>query len=89
MTKVNFKQLQVKTSLKGDKVVTVDGAADIANILYSHGSGIAAHALALKIYNADGEVEITDAEAAIIEEVVSRVGTPRFIDAILSQLKPE
>ena len=89
MAKVNFKALQVKTSLKGDNIVTVDGAADIADIIYAQGRGIAAHALALKIYNSDGEVELTGDEAHIIEEIVGCVCAPYHIDAIMSQLKTE
>ncbi len=87
MVKVNFKALQVKTSLKGDQVVTVDAVLDVANIIYVHGMGLASHALALKIYNSTGEVELTDTEASIVEEIVNRILAPRHIDAIMSQLK--
>jgi hypothetical protein len=89
MAKVNFKALQVKTSLKGDKTVTIDGATDFADIIYTQGAGIAAHSLAHKIYDADGEVELSDAEARIVEEVINRCCAPHHIDAIMSQLKSE
>ena len=87
--KVNFKALHVKTSLKSDMTVTVDGAADIADIIYAQGTGVAAHALALKIYNSTGEVELSDAEAGIVEQIAHRVLAPQHIDAIMSQLKPK
>lgn len=74
-------------SLKGDTAVTIDGAADIADIVYSQGRGIAAHALALKIFNSEGEVELSDDEARLVEEIVNRVCAPQHIDAIMSQLK--
>ena len=89
MAKINFKSLQVKTSLKGDNVVTIDGAADIADIIYKQGMGIEAHALAHKIYDSDGELEISDAEARIIEDLANRVLAPHHIDAIMAQLKTE
>lgn len=89
MAKVNFKALQVKPSLKGDTVVTVDGAADIADIVYSQGRGIAAHALALKIFNAEGEVELSDDEARVLEGIINNVCAPHHIDAIMAQLKTE
>jgi len=89
MAKVNFKALQVRTSLKGDVTVTVDGAADIADIIYTQGAGIAAHALALKIFNGEGEMELTDAEARIVEDIAYRCLAPLHIDAIRAQLKTE
>jgi hypothetical protein len=87
MATVNFKALQVKTTLKGDKVATIDGAADIANIIYSQGVGIAAHSLAHKIYESEGEVELSDEEVGIVERIVNRCCAPIHIDAIMSQLK--
>ncbi len=89
MAKVNFKALQVKTSLKGDNVVTIDGAADIANIIYTQGAGITAHALAHKIYESDGAVELSDDEVGIVERIVNTCCAPLHIDAIMSQLKTE
>jgi hypothetical protein len=89
MAKVNFKALQVKTSLKGDNVVTIDGAADIANIIYTQGTGIVAHNLAHKIFESEGEVELSDKEADIVEHIVNLCCAPLHIDAIMSQLKTE
>lgn len=89
MVKVNFKELVVRTSLRGDKTVTIDAAADIADIVYSQGRGIAAHALALKIFNAAGEVELSDDEVRILETIVNSICAPHHIDAIMAQLKNE
>ncbi|MDR2890765.1 MAG: hypothetical protein LBV18_04075 [Alistipes sp.] len=88
MKKVNFKALKVKATLKGDTTI-VDGAESFADILYAHGAGIAAHALALKIYNSEGAVELTADEASLVEKAANDFCTPRFIDAIMEQLKSE
>lgn len=58
-------------------------------MLYTQCFGIAAHALALKIYNAPGEIEIDSGEASLIEQTVKQHCTPFFIDAILAQLNRE
>lgn len=60
--KANFKQFPVYTSIRKDMVTMQDVSFLIANAIYSNIPGIMAHAVALKIYGGDGEVELTDEE---------------------------
>jgi hypothetical protein len=87
MAKLNLKALKVKISIADDKTVTVDVTTSIADLIYSQCAGIAAHALAFKIYKSTGPLELDDEEVRLIEEVANRLCTPRHIDAIMEQLK--
>lgn len=84
--KVNFKQLTVRPIMGMDAVKVEDASRGLAEMIYHRGTGLPAHALALKIFNADGEVEIGEQEAGLIEQLVTVHGTPIFIDAILSAI---
>ena len=57
-------------------------------VIYKHGNGIRAHALALKIYNSKGETEFTDDEVIMISQAAENFCTPNFIDAIHEILNP-
>ncbi len=54
---------------------------DFANAIYQRGFGIEAHALALKIYNSEGEAEFNEKEIALIKQYAD-LCQPAFIDAI-------
>lgn len=88
MTKMNFKEIEV-TNISGEKKFTADGRAEFADILYTSCNGIAAHALALKIYNSKKAVDLTDEELALVVRVAEERCTPAFIDGIKRQLKTE
>lgn len=60
--KANFKQFPVYTSIRKDMVTMQDVSFLIANAIYTNIPGIMASAVALKIYNAGGEVELTPEE---------------------------
>lgn len=89
MKRVNFKQIEVFTDISGSKTITGDGREVFANLLYNGCNGIAAHALAFKIYRSDGFIEIDQSEEMIIMEVAEQRCTPAFIDGIKKQLKEE
>ena len=61
--KVNFRKFPVYTSIRKDMVTEQDIAFPLANGIYSNIPGIMAHAVALKIYGAESEVELTQEEA--------------------------
>ena len=56
----------------------------IANDLYNHGQGIEFHALALKIYNAKGEIELDEQEYGLLMAYANQMCTPAVIDALQS-----
>lgn len=60
--KANFRKFPVYTSIRKDMVMEQDIAFPLANGIYTNIPGIMAHAVALKIYGADGEVELTPEE---------------------------
>jgi hypothetical protein len=88
MKKVNFKEIEI-TNISGTQRVKADGRSDFAELLYSSSNGIEAHALAFKIYESTGEIEITPQQEAIIISLAERKCIPAFIDGLRKQLKTE
>lgn len=80
--KINFKELEIKTSFKSNEKVKVDSREAFANILYSKVNGIAALTLAQKIYNSDGEEEYNDSEISIIKNCAENYTIPAVIEAL-------
>lgn len=80
--KIDFTKLKTYVSLDRSKAVDLDVHKDFAELIYQRGSGISAHSLALKIYNAKGEEEYSDEEVCLIRKYAESLGTPMFIDAI-------
>ena len=61
----------------------MDVRKDFADLIYQNGKGVAAHALALKIYNSTGGEEYGEEEVEMIRGYAEKLGTPMFIDAIM------
>lgn len=78
--KVNFKQFPMYVGIRKTERVAVDISESLANLIYMNIPGIAAHVLAEKIYAAEGEIELTDAETGIISGLKEGF-TPVFIDS--------
>lgn len=66
--KVNFKGFPLYTSIKRDKTEEVDISEAIANTIYMNVGGVAAHSLALRIYE-QGEVELNEKEVELVMQV--------------------
>ncbi len=64
-----------------------DARESFANLIYLHVNGIRAHALAMKIYQSNGETEYSQDEVRLIKEVAERMCTPNFIDGLNEQLE--
>lgn len=60
--KVNFKRFPVYADIRKEIVIEQDISFVLSNGIYTHIGGIMAHAVAMKIYNSDGEIELTDEE---------------------------
>lgn len=89
MNSINFKELEIYTDITKTHSVKVDARKDLSNILYNGSTGIVAHAVALKIYNSDGTIELTDEEKALVLDTVGKYCTPAFIDCVKTQLETE
>ena len=81
MIKIDFSNITVYTDIAKTKAVVKDLKEEVANDLYMHGQGIAFHALALKIYNSTGEVELDDKEYQLLMNYANQMCTPMIIDA--------
>lgn len=86
--KINFECFPLYKCLSKNNVEILNVKNVLADELYTKGHGIAFHALALKIYNSEGETEYSDMEYALLLEFAENVLTPNFIDS-LKALKGE
>ena len=68
--KANFRKFPVYTSIRKDMVMEQDIAFPLANGIYTNIPGIMAHAVAMKIYSSDGEVELTAEEVEAMKQWV-------------------
>lgn len=82
MVKINFERFPVWADLEHKTQVIRDIKKSIANELYQHGQGIAFHALALKIYNSQGEEEYDEEEYKLILAFAEQLATPAVLDTI-------
>ena len=88
MKKINFEKLEIFTDIAKTNKVEQNLKSEFANFIYKNAAGIEMHALALKIYNSEGETEYNDRECELIR-AASRSLAPFFIDAIENALKDE
>lgn len=82
--KINFKEIKIYKDIAKTKVAVVDKQEEVANDLYEKGQGIGFHALAMKIYNANGEIELDDKEYELLMAYANQMCTPAIIDALQS-----
>ena len=83
--KLNFDEVEVYTDLAKENSVTQSIRKDFANFIYTQGNGIAAHALALKIYNGTPDTDYDPQEVELIRGF-SRGCTPCVIDAFTDMI---
>ena len=88
MKTVNFEKLKVALDIEGKYEEEQNVKKDFANLIYQHGKGIEFHALALKIFNSNGDAEYSIEECELIRQA-SLSCAPFFIDAISNVLKNE
>lgn len=87
MAKLNFQKFSVPTGISKKNKQTGDARESFANLIYLNVNGIRAHALAMKIYQSEGETEFSQEEVKLIREVADRMCAPNFIDGLNEQLK--
>lgn len=87
--KINFKKVVVFTDITKTTTTTKDARSEFANILYTDWNGLIAHSLSLRIYESDGEIEISEKEAEFIKNVAGARCMPSFYDGICKQLTGE
>lgn len=89
MVKINFKNIKVYDSISHKKSRNVDVREQFADMIYKNAGGIKAHALALKIYNSDGETEYNKEEVGIMRVIAEKFCLPGFIDGLMEQISEE
>ena len=78
--KINFDSIKVYTDLGKETGIIQNIRKDFANLIYTEGRGIAAHALAMKIYNGDKDTEYSEEEIMMIRNFAG-ICSPCIIDA--------
>lgn len=86
MTKIDFQAFSIYVSVNRKAAQTVDVREKFADMIYNNVNGIRAHALAMKIYKSEGEVEYSPEEVKLIRTVAEQLCVPGFIDGLNEQL---
>lgn len=79
--KIDFEHLKVFTDIAKTKEIVINVKVQIADAMYQNGFGIADHALAFKIFNSQGECELTDKEYQLFTAFIEQKCTPMIIEA--------
>lgn len=85
--KINLKQFRLPLCIDRTRYQIGDARESVANMLYLSVNGIRAHALALKIYQSEGETEYSDEEIKSIMDVANMYATPAFIDGLRDMIQ--
>ena len=85
---INFSKFPCYTSIAKTSTIEVNIKKILANTMYMQGSGIVIGALAMKIYNSDGELDYNDQECEIIKQF-SQIINPVLKDSIFDFLSKE
>lgn len=88
MAKLNFKKFPCYTDIRKENKREYDLQYDLANQMYLNGSGIAMGALAMKIYNADGEQDYNEQECRIIIDFAKTLN-PIIHDSIKDMIEAQ
>lgn len=86
MKRIDFQHFKIYASISHKASHTVDARENFADMIYNNVNGIKAHALALKIYESEGEADYTDDEVKLVRVVAERLCVPGFIDGLREQL---
>lgn len=86
MKQVNFEKIVIK-NLDGSSSQTVGLKKEFSNLLYTQCAGIAAHSLALRIFNSDGAIEVSPEEEELIKKTAEEKVTGIFYDGIRNAIK--
>lgn len=82
---LNFEKMEIFTGISKRECVVTDAREVFADLIYNHGNGIRAHAVAMKIFQSEGAVDYTDEEVEVVKRY-AELCTPAFIDAIYKQM---
>lgn len=84
--KVNFRKFPIYTSIRKDMVMEQDISFLLSDGIYMHIPGVMAKSVALRIYSAEGEIELTKEETSALSEWVCMF-SGIVADSILDYIK--
>lgn len=87
MKTVNFERFEIYTGISHKEVAVQDCREGFANIIYLNGSGVACHALAMKIYKSEGETEFSGEEIQLMKRFAETYGNAAFSDSLEANIK--
>ena len=87
MKTINFERFEIYTTINHKEVIVQDCREGFANIIYWNGSGVACHALAMKIYKSEGEMEFTDEEITLMKQFAENFGNLSLLDSFDMNVK--
>lgn len=87
MKTINFEKFEIYTAINHKEVIVQDCREGFANIIYLNGSGVACHALAMKIYKSEGETEFSDEEIALMKQFAENFGNLSLLDSFNMNIK--
>lgn len=80
--KLNFKRFKLPQGVSHNNFVEIDIREALGNIVYTCGEGVFALSLAMKIFQSEGEIEISDKESCYLQKMSEIGGRPPLIDGI-------
>lgn len=87
MARIDFKHFPVYTSVNRKDKKVADARETFADLLYKSVNGIRSHALALKIFQSEGNTDFSADEVALIRRTAETYCLPGFIDGLYEQLE--
>lgn len=87
MKTINFERFEIYTSINHKEVIVQDCREGFANIIYLNGSGVACHALAMKVYKSEGATEYSDEEFALMKQFAENFGNLSLLDSFDMNVK--
>lgn len=87
MKRINFERFEIYTTINHKEVVVQDCREGFANIIYLNGSGVACHALAMKVYKSEGATEYSDEEFALMKQFAENFGNLSLLDSFDMNVK--
>lgn len=77
------------TDITKKKAVKADVSRDIAEAIYKGANGLVAHSIAIRIYESQGDIELSAEEEAFLRRFIQEATTPVFQDSFEANLKSE
>lgn len=86
--KINFEKFPCFIDIKKEQKKEENVKWDFSNAMYIKGGGVAMGALAIKIYNSEGEQEYSDQECELMMQFIHNTSfAPAFIESFDSFIK--